>query len=158
MFDPGSPWPNSFLASSRSGAFLGSGPRRTSVPDDLGVERRRQPNSVLGGPRLGGALHVQGLLYPFAETDVHNVRNPALAALQTALCSGNGATVAEHIVHRGDLFLVMAPGERDLLRWCVALVLALQTRPWFREVDLWRSFVDVDLDFLEGLDIAWWGF
>lgn len=95
--------------------------------------------------------------WPFAEQAVHNVGIAAIAALQEAL-HGTGATVAEHIVHRGDLFLVMAFGERDLLRWCVALALALQTKPWHREVDLWRSFVNVDLDFLEGLDAAWFRF
>jgi hypothetical protein len=35
---------------------------------------------------------------------------------------------------------------------CVAVMFALQTKPWFRQVDLWKSFVNVDLELLEGLD------
>jgi hypothetical protein len=32
---------------------------------------------------------------------------------------------------------------------------AVQTRPWRLEIDLWRSFVNVDVEFLEGLDRRW---
>ncbi|KAK4449551.1 hypothetical protein QBC34DRAFT_494356 [Podospora aff. communis PSN243] len=61
------------------------------------------------------------------------------------------------VFHRGDLILVMGEAEQDLLKWCTAVTFALQTKPWFREVDLWKSFVNVDLDFMEGLDRYWLG-
>jgi hypothetical protein len=61
----------------------------------------------------------------------------------------------ERVVQRGDLVMVMGEDEKDLLRWCTVVTFALQTKPWLREVDLWKSFVNVDLEFLEGLDDFW---
>ncbi|KAK3303234.1 uncharacterized protein B0T15DRAFT_495799 [Chaetomium strumarium] len=61
----------------------------------------------------------------------------------------------ERVVHRADLVLVMGEDERDLLKWCTAVTFALQTKPWLREVDLWKSFVNVDLEFPEGLEPFW---
>ncbi|KAK4213764.1 hypothetical protein QBC37DRAFT_440623 [Rhypophila decipiens] len=61
----------------------------------------------------------------------------------------------DRVVHRGDLVLVMGEGEEDLLKWCMAVTFALQTKPWLREVDLWKSFVNIGLDELEGLDEYW---
>lgn len=58
----------------------------------------------------------------------------------------------DRVFHRGDLILVMGKDQEDLLRWSAAVTFALQTKPWLREVDLWKSFVNVDLDFLERLD------
>lgn len=40
----------------------------------------------------------------------------------------------ERVVHRGDLVLVMGEGEEDLLKWCVAVTFALQTKPWLRRL------------------------
>ncbi|KAK4043839.1 hypothetical protein C8A01DRAFT_43217 [Parachaetomium inaequale] len=51
--------------------------------------------------------------------------------------------------------MVMGEDEKDLLRWCTVVTFALQTKPWLREVDLWKSFVNVGLEFLEGLDEFW---
>lgn len=59
------------------------------------------------------------------------------------------------VVHRGDVVLVMGVDELDLLRHAVAVTFAVQTKPWFREFDLWKSFVNVNLAFLEGLDPYW---
>ncbi|KAM7183928.1 hypothetical protein V8F20_012427 [Naviculisporaceae sp. PSN 640] len=61
----------------------------------------------------------------------------------------------ERVAHRGDLVLVMGEGEEDLLKWCVAVTFALQTKPWLREVDLWKSFVNVGLPELEALNEYW---
>ncbi|KAK4095743.1 hypothetical protein N658DRAFT_511804 [Parathielavia hyrcaniae] len=61
----------------------------------------------------------------------------------------------ERVVHRGDLVLVMGEDERELLRWCTVVAFALQTKPWSKEVDLWKSFINVDLQFLEGLEESW---
>ncbi|KAK4232195.1 hypothetical protein QBC38DRAFT_464667 [Podospora fimiseda] len=61
----------------------------------------------------------------------------------------------ERTLNRGDLILVMGDGEEDLLKWVTAVTFAMQTKPWLREVDLWKSFVNVDLEFLEGLEKHW---
>jgi hypothetical protein len=51
--------------------------------------------------------------------------------------------------------LVMGENQEDLLRLAVAATFAIVTRPWRLEVDLWKSFVNVDLKFLEELDERW---
>lgn len=66
-----------------------------------------------------------------------------------------GADLGGHFVCRGDAILVMAGSEEELFRLSTIATFAMQTKPWLREVDLWRSFVNVDLDFLQGLDPAW---
>ncbi|KAI1112839.1 hypothetical protein F5Y14DRAFT_244471 [Nemania sp. NC0429] len=59
------------------------------------------------------------------------------------------------VVHRGDVVLVMGADSLDLLRHAMAVTFAIQTKPWFREFDLWKSFVNVDIAFLETLDPYW---
>lgn len=66
-----------------------------------------------------------------------------------------GVDLDRHFVCRGDAILVMAESEEELLRLSTIAAFAVQTKPWLREVDLWRSFVNVELDFLQGLDPAW---
>jgi hypothetical protein len=61
----------------------------------------------------------------------------------------------DKVIHRRDIILVMADGEEELAKLSTAVTYAVQDRPWLREVDLWKSFVNVDLEFLEGLD-KWW--
>lgn len=59
-------------------------------------------------------------------------------------------------MHKKDLILVMAQGEDELKKIATAVTYAVQTKPWRLEIDLWKSFVNVDLPFLEGLNEAWW--
>ena len=54
-----------------------------------------------------------------------------------------------------DKLLVMGEDEADLAKFAIATTFALQTNPWRTEVDLWKSFVNVELDFLEGLAEEW---
>lgn len=61
----------------------------------------------------------------------------------------------DRVLHRGDLIMVMGEDEADLLKWCTTITFAMQTKPWLREVDLWKSFVNVDLEFLENMDKYW---
>jgi hypothetical protein len=61
----------------------------------------------------------------------------------------------ETVMVRRDSFLVMGENQEDLLRLAVAATFAIVTRPWRLEVDLWKSFVNVDLKFLEELDERW---
>lgn len=55
-----------------------------------------------------------------------------------------------------DVYLVMGSDAEDLLMMAAATTYAVQTDPWRLEVDLWRSFVNVDLEFLEKLHDQWW--
>lgn len=61
----------------------------------------------------------------------------------------------DRVLVKRDLFLVMGTDEKDLLKLASAATYAIQTDPWRLEVDLWRSFVNVDLKFLEGLNDVW---
>lgn len=61
----------------------------------------------------------------------------------------------DRVVQCGDLVMVMDEDEEDLLKGCTVVTFVLQTKPRTKEVDLWKSFVNVDLEFLEGLDEFW---
>ena len=61
----------------------------------------------------------------------------------------------DKFVNRGDLILVMGEDETDLLRHCTVVTFALQTKPWLREVDLWKSFVNVSANFIRQMDNSW---
>jgi hypothetical protein len=61
----------------------------------------------------------------------------------------------DRVMVRRDSFLVMGENEEDLLRLAVAATFGIVTRPWRLEVDLWKSFVNVDIKFLEDLDKMW---
>ncbi|POS74167.1 hypothetical protein DHEL01_v207434 [Diaporthe helianthi] len=67
----------------------------------------------------------------------------------------DGVDLSGHFVARGDAILVMAGSDEELLRLSTIATFAMQTKPWLREVDLWRSFVNVELGFLQGLDPSW---
>jgi hypothetical protein len=54
-----------------------------------------------------------------------------------------------------DLILVMGTDERNLRQLTEGVTWAVQTKPWRLEVDFWRSFVNVEEEFLEGLDRRW---
>ena len=54
-----------------------------------------------------------------------------------------------------DLYLVIGEDEEDLLKYTTAVIFAIQTEPWRLEVDLWRSFVNISFEFLEGLRKEW---
>lgn len=85
--------------------------------------------------------------FPGSEFSIHNATTMRLSYLQRQF--------EDRVVHRGDLVLVMADDERELLKYVTAVTFALQTKPWFRELDLYKSFVNVDLDFLEDLNPFW---
>jgi len=53
------------------------------------------------------------------------------------------------------MVLVIGGTEEELQQKAVCATFALQTAPWRWEVDLWKSFVNVDLAFLEGLERTW---
>jgi hypothetical protein len=59
------------------------------------------------------------------------------------------------VVVKRNAFLVMGKDEDELKRLAMATTYAIQRKPWRWEVDLWKSFVNVDLGFLEGLQGEW---
>lgn len=60
-----------------------------------------------------------------------------------------------HVWHAKDLVVVMGKDEKQLRHFSEAATFAVQTQPWRLEIDFWRSFVNVDVAFLEGLDPRW---
>lgn len=62
----------------------------------------------------------------------------------------------DRVAQRGDLVIMMGEDEEGLLKGCTVMTFALQTKPWATEVDLRKSFVNVDLEFPRvGLDELW---
>lgn len=59
------------------------------------------------------------------------------------------------VVLKRDAFLVMGRDEKELLEFTAATAYAIQRRPWRWEVDLWKSWVNVDVGFLGRLDERW---
>lgn len=75
---------------------------------------------------------------PVSEEAIDNAGVTRLAALRAKM---PGLTC----VHRGDLCLVTGVIERDMLESCIAVTMVLQMGPWMRGVELWTTFVNVDL-------------
>ncbi|OTA99348.1 hypothetical protein M426DRAFT_325209 [Hypoxylon sp. CI-4A] len=86
---------------------------------------------------------------PISEWSMYNTLRLRLDLLKDQLAVG------ERVVHRCETILVMGTDEADLLRYVTAVTFAIQTKPWHREIDLWKSFINVDLKFLESLDPYW---
>ena len=85
--------------------------------------------------------------FPYSEWSIHQQARLRIMPFQK--------TLKDRVWVRQDTFLVMGTDESDLLKLASAVTYAIQTAPWRLEVDLWRSFVNVDLEFLEGLDERW---
>jgi len=63
--------------------------------------------------------------------------------------------LGKNVIVRRDKYLVMASDEKELFKLVAATTFAIQTKPWRLELDLWKSFVNVDFEFLAGLDDRW---
>ena len=63
--------------------------------------------------------------------------------------------LGKQVVVKRDMLLLMGCDEEDLKRLVLGVVFAVQTVPWRTEVDLWKSFINVKLDFLDELDEIW---
>lgn len=61
----------------------------------------------------------------------------------------------DRVVAKRDKYLIMGEAEQNLAKYVAEVTYAVQKRPWRQEVDLWKSFVNVELKFLEGLDERW---
>ena len=67
----------------------------------------------------------------------------------------HASCVEERVIVKRNLFLVMGTDEDDLFELAAGVTFAIQTRPFRLEVDLWKSFVNVDIAFLEALNDKW---
>ena len=89
--------------------------------------------------------------YTDSEWSIHfsvKARLERVFLLQPDLC--------DWVAHRGDAILVAGKDELELFRHAFAITLALTTKPWFREIDLWRSYINTDLEGIERADGWGW--
>ena len=84
---------------------------------------------------------------PNSEVSIHQAANLRIEPWKDLL--------RDQVMVARDLFLVMGKDEKDLRKLSEGVTLAIQTKPWRLEVDLWRSFVNVELKFLEDLHEKW---
>lgn len=84
---------------------------------------------------------------PYSEWSIHHQLHLRLQPYKKMF--GRQVVVAK------DLVLVMGTDVKDLRKLAEGVTWAIQTRPWRMEVDLWRSFINVDVEFLEELDRRW---
>jgi hypothetical protein len=84
---------------------------------------------------------------PCSEYSIHHTAKQRIAPFKKFL--GNKVKV------KRDKFLVMGTDEKELFTLVAATAFAIQMNPWRWEVDLWKSFVNVDFAFLEELDEKW---
>ncbi|KAG9239309.1 hypothetical protein BJ875DRAFT_501529 [Amylocarpus encephaloides] len=57
-------------------------------------------------------------------------------------------------LNKRDKYLVMAENKEELCKLTSMVVYAVERRPWRHEIDLWKSFLDVDSGFVQRLDDA----
>ncbi|KAL8672046.1 MAG: hypothetical protein Q9168_003473 [Polycauliona sp. 1 TL-2023] len=87
---------------------------------------------------------------PFSETSIHHTASQRLNVFKKQL--------EGRVLHMRDLFVVMGEDEEDCYKYTSAAIFMVQTEPWRLEVDLWRSFLNVDegfLDWADGLGVGW---
>ena len=84
---------------------------------------------------------------PDSERSIHHSARLCIVPFEHLL--------GDKVIVKQDLSLVMGTDEEDLLTFATATIFAIQTEPWRLEVDLWRSFIDVDMEFLDTLQKVW---
>jgi hypothetical protein len=84
---------------------------------------------------------------PYSEWSIHRQAQLRIEPYKKML--GN------KVVVKRDLYLVMGNDADECRLLSAAVTWAVQTEPWRLEVDFWRSFVGIDLKFLQGLQRAW---
>ncbi|KAK8151559.1 hypothetical protein BC567DRAFT_239398 [Phyllosticta citribraziliensis] len=88
---------------------------------------------------------------PFAERSMHKALALRFAPFQAA-----NAQLRDQIVFRRDRVLIVGKDRHECEVLTMAAAWMMTTRPWRLEIDLWKSWVGVDLELLEGLDQGWW--
>lgn len=86
---------------------------------------------------------------PASEWIIHHIFRMRITPYEDAYFHGK-------VLLRRDVVLVVGENEKECRELTTAAVFAIQTRPWRLEVDPWKSWWNVDLPFLEGLNGRWW--
>ncbi|KAF2744666.1 hypothetical protein M011DRAFT_470254 [Sporormia fimetaria CBS 119925] len=84
---------------------------------------------------------------PFSEWSIHEQLRLRIKPFE--------GFFGDRVVVAMDMFLVMGRDAEECRMLAAATTFAAQTEPWRMEIDFWRSFVGVDVGFLEGLDARW---
>ncbi|KAF2657236.1 hypothetical protein K491DRAFT_756974 [Lophiostoma macrostomum CBS 122681] len=84
---------------------------------------------------------------PYSEWSIHQQLSLRIAPYEHIF--------GDQVILARDLFLVMGRDESDLRRLSEGVTWAVQTKPWRVEIDFWRSFVNVDVQFLQDLHEKW---
>ena len=84
---------------------------------------------------------------PFSEFSIHHTAKMRLEPYKNYL--------GKNVVLKRDKYLIMGKNEKACFKLAAATTFAVQKNPWRLEIDLWKSFVNVNLGFLEGLDERW---
>jgi hypothetical protein len=94
---------------------------------------------------------------PNSEWSIHHTARQRITAEMGGLWKefGYEKGKAKKIVVKKDCFLVCGSDEKECLQLSMATLWAVERKPWRWEVDLWKSFVNVDIGFLEALDEMW---
>ncbi|KAI4730719.1 hypothetical protein E4T49_01497 [Aureobasidium sp. EXF-10728] len=85
---------------------------------------------------------------PFSEWSIHHALRLRLNEYEK--------TIEGKVFLKGDKILVVGKNSEMCRNYSTIAYFALTTRPWRLEVDVWKSFFGVKLEFLEGLDERWW--
>ncbi|KKZ63042.1 hypothetical protein EMCG_02612 [[Emmonsia] crescens] len=85
---------------------------------------------------------------PFSDWSMHHNLQQRLGPYMNVL--------RDKVVIKRDMVLIFAEDEEELLLLTSAVTFAIQTRPWRLEVDYWKSFINVDDAFLDGLQDEWY--
>jgi hypothetical protein len=85
---------------------------------------------------------------PFSEWSIHHALRLRLNEYEQK--------IKGKVFLKGDKILVVGKNREMCRNYSTIAYFALTTRPWRLEVDVWKSFFGVKLDFLEGLDQSWW--
>ncbi|THV98725.1 hypothetical protein D6D26_06262 [Aureobasidium pullulans] len=85
---------------------------------------------------------------PFSEWSIHHALRLRLNEYEKK--------IEGKVFLKGDKVLVVGKNREMCRNYSTIAYFAVTTRPWRLEVDVWKSFFGVKLDFLEGLDGRWW--
>ncbi|EEQ92317.2 uncharacterized protein BDCG_07437 [Blastomyces dermatitidis ER-3] len=85
---------------------------------------------------------------PFSDWSMHHNLQQRLEPYKKVL--------RDKVVIKRDMVLILAEDEEELLLLTSAVTFAIQTQPWRLEVDYWKSFINVESAFLDGLQDGWY--
>ncbi|KAJ4356406.1 uncharacterized protein N0V89_004439 [Didymosphaeria variabile] len=113
----------------------------------LGIDKRKMVAFLDDRERLWEFKFIPKDM-PYSEWSVHQQLSLRLEPWRKMLRN-------EKVIVARDLILVMGEDRGECRRLSEGVTWAVTTKPWRLEIDFWRSFVGVDLKFLEDLDEKW---